>query len=373
MAGLIRLSKASITDAEHEAVGAALASGYLGMGAYVQRFERALQEYLGADHVVAVNTGTSALHLACTALGLRPGDEVLVPSLTYVACFQAIAATGARPVPCEVDPGTCSLDEADAEARVTPRTRAIMVVDYAGRPCDLRAVQELAQRKGLRVIEDAAHAFGSVREGRKVGSDSDIVCFSFDGIKNITCGEGGALVTTDAAIARYAMDARLLGVRKDTEARYQGARSWEFDVTHMGFRYHMSNLNAALGLAQLARFETELKPRRQALAHRYAALLGGTKGIAPLPLADPGIVPHIYPVKVPAAARDGLRAGLREQGIETGLHYYPNHLLSYFGTGAKLPLTEATFARLLTLPLHPELTDADVERVVAALRGGLPA
>lgn len=366
----IRLSKSVVGAGEKEALSRVIDNAYLGMGSNVREFEEALRGYFGAKHVVCVNSGTAALHLALMGAGIRPGDEVLVQSLTYVASFQAISAAGAVPVPCEILPETCTIDLKDAEKRLTARTRAIVPVHYASRVGDLESVYGFAAKNGLRVIEDAAHAFGTVYKGRKVGSFGDITCFSFDGIKNITSGEGGAILTSDDKVAQFAMDARLLGVQKDTEKRYAGARSWEFDVTHQGYRYHMSNLFAAIGLVQLERFKSEFMPRRQALAKRYHDALKVVKGLRLFPDEYSEIVPHIFPVRVPEGGREGLRARLLEENIECGVHYYPNHFLSYFGGGKTgLPSTELIYKELLTLPLHPELSDGDQDRVIDCVTG----
>ena len=219
-----------------------------------------------------------------------------------------------------------------------------------------------------RVIEDAAHAFGGTDQGRKIGSFGDLACFSFDGLKNITSGEGGAVVTADPGVIQAIQDARLLGVQRDTEKRYQGARSWEFDVQHQGYRYHLSNLFAAMGRVQLGRFEGEFKPRRVEVAQKYRRALAGT-GNLQLLAGDPGpIVPHIFPVRVLNGKRDGLRQFLQDRGIETGIHYKPNHLLSFYGGGREaLPVTERLYEELLTLPLHPGLGDAEIDYTIAAV------
>ena len=369
---MVRLSKASLGDSEKAAVLRVLDHGYLGMGADVKTFEGRLREYIQAEHVMCTSTGTAALHLAVLGAGVGPGDEVLVQSLTYVADFQAIRATGATPVACEIVPETCTIDLNDAAARLTARTKAVMPVHYASRPGNLDAVYAFAKAHGLRVIEDAAHAFGTVYRGRRIGSFGDIACFSFDGIKNITAGEGGAVVTGDARTAEIVKDARLLGVVRDTEQRYQGKRSWEFDVVGPGYRYHMSNLCAALGLAQLERLERDFKPARQKRARRYQAQLGSVGGLALFPDDYDDVVPHIYPIRVLSGRRDAVREHLLAREVEVGLHYYPNHLLSYFGArrGA-LPVTERIYAELLTLPLHADLTDDEQDRVVETLKEGL--
>ncbi|MCK9376407.1 MAG: DegT/DnrJ/EryC1/StrS family aminotransferase [Syntrophobacterales bacterium] len=366
----LRLSKSVVGQAEAEAVSRViLEDGYLGMGREVAAFEQELQDFLGCSdrQVICVNSGTAALHLAVQAV-TRPGDEVLVQSLTFVASFQAIAAAGALPVACEVDPETVTLDLADARRRLTPKTRAVMPVHYGSNPGDLDAIYEFANQQDLRVIEDAAHAFGCLHGGRKIGSFGDIVCFSFDGIKNITSGEGGAVVTKDPQVARRIRDARLLGVEKDTEKRYAGQRSWDFEVHHQGYRYHMSNVLAAIGRVQLRRFPGEFGPKRVALAGLYRQLLREAPGVCLLAADLREIVPHIQPVRVLAGRRDALREFLGSQGIETGIHYRPNHLLSFFGGGqVPLPVTEKLYGELLSLPLHPEVTEAEVRWICSRI------
>jgi dTDP-4-amino-4,6-dideoxygalactose transaminase len=364
MAGLIRLSKSSLGDAEKEAVVGVLNRDHLGMGADVQAFERALSEFFGRP-AVAVANGTAALQLAVQACGIGTGHDVLVPSLTYVASFQAISATGAKPVACDINPESCMVDWRDAERRVTSRTRAVMPVHYAGGMVDAEASATFAARHGLRVIEDAAHAFGSCDGGRRVGSCGDISCFSFDGIKNITAGEGGCVVTSDRAVIQAVENARLLGVERDIEQRYVGARSLEFDVSAQGWRYHMSNLMAAIGLVQLRRFP-ELARRRQDRARQYDSRLCGHPRVRPLTRDYETVVPHIYVVRIYGLRdRKGLRTRLLESGIQTGVHYQPNHWLTRFRDREALPLpvTEATYPELLTLPLHPGLEPADVDVV----------
>lgn len=341
---------------------------FLGMGAEVQQFEQVLSAFLGRTTVCVVN-GTAAVHLAVQACGIGAGHEVLVPSLTYVATFQAVSATGAKPVACDINEETFALDLNDAEKRLTPKTKAIMPVHYGGSVGDLDDVYVFAARHGLRVIEDAAHAFGTDYQGKKVGGFGDISCFSFDGIKNITSGEGGCIVASDSAVLGHVRDARLLGVERDTEQRYAGQRSWEFDVTSQGWRYHMSNIMAAIGLEQLKRFPEMATIRRQR-AQQYDSLLSGHSRIMSLKRDYKTVVPHIYPVRIKGLHdRKLLQAGLLERGIQTGIHYQPNHWLSLYRDSQALPLpvTDSIFPELLTLPLHPDLSEADVEYVCAQL------
>ena len=370
----MRLSRSIVGETEAAAAARViLEDGYLGMGAEVQRFEADVAAYLGVrpDQVIAVNTGTAALHLAVEAV-CAPGDEVLVPSLTFVAGFQAISAARCVPTACDVLEESGCIDLADAATRITERTRAIMPVHYASNPWRLDAVYAFAARHGLRVVEDAAHAFGCSSDGRKIGGFGDVVCFSFDGIKNITCGEGGCIVAFDPEAARICADARLLSVHGDTEKRFSGNRSWDFDVTRQGWRFHMSNIMAAIGRAQLARLEKEFAPARRGLAALYRERLDGVPGLT-LFRQDPrcDIVPHIFPVRVTGGRRDGVKAALAAAGIPTGIHYKPNHLLSFYAGGGPLPVTERLYAELATLPLHPGVGMGEAERICAVLREAL--
>lgn len=372
---LLRLSRSIVGEAEAAAVSRVITdNGYLGMGEEVRLFEEEIAAYLGVPpaEVMAVNTGTAALHLAMES-ALEPGSEVLIPSLTYVASFQAALGAACVPVPCDVNLADGLIDLTDAARRITPATRAIMPVHYAGNPAAIDAVYKFATRHKLRVIEDAAHAFGSTHAGRKVGSFGDLICFSFDGIKNITSGEGGAVVTADAAAAQRIRDARLLSVENDTEKRYSGTRSWDFDVKRRGFRYHMSNLMAAIGRVQLTRLEPEFIPARKRLVRIYHDRFKDAPGIALLQLDISTVVAHIYPVRVLNGRREALIAALQEKGIPTGMHYKPSHLLTLFGGGAvRLPNAEALAGELVTLPLHPGLSDDDVNYICDAALTALP-
>ena len=366
---MIRLSKSIVGLQEWEALRRVLIEdGYLGMGKEVQLFEKELQQFLRTDRqVICVNSGTAAIQLATMAVA-KPGDEVLVQSLTFVATFQAIVAAGAIPVACDVDPETITIDLKDAENRLSKKTKAIMPVHYASGVGDLNEIYDFARNNNLRVIEDAAHAFGTLYKGKLVGTFGDISCFSFDGIKNITSGEGGAVVTNDEKVIRFVKDARLLGVQRDTEKRYLGQRSWEFDVTHLGYRYHMSNLFGAIGRVQLQRFENEFRPRRVELAKIYRQALKDLPGVKLLQSDLGNVVPHIFPIRVLNGKRDNLRNWLLEKKIEVGIHYKPNHLLSYYGRKkGSLPITEKLYKELLTLPLHPDLSDEDVGYIIKSV------
>ena len=365
---LIRLSKSCLGDAEKQAVMKVLDHEYLGMGAEVHQFEQRLTEFFGRPAVCVANC-TAALHLALQACDVGHGDEVLLPSLTYISSFQAISATGAKPVACDVNQETCLLDLQDAASRITSRTKAVMPVHYTGGVGDLEALYKFAQCHNLRVIEDAAHAFGTFYMGKRIGAFGDVSCFSFDGIKNITSGEGGCIVTEDKLVLQRVRDARLLGVEKDTEKRYSGQRSWEFDATTQGWRYHMSNIMAAIGLEQLKRFP-EFATKRQLLAKHYDELLINIPNIAILKRDYNNIVPHIYIVRIIGLKnRKALQERLLSKNIQTGIHYQPNHWLTMYRSqsATSLPNTDAIFPEILTLPLHPEISKSDVDYVVQTL------
>ena len=379
---MIRLSRSIVGEAEAAAVHRIICEdGYLGMGAEVQRFEQDLASYLGVEpeSVVTVNSGTAALHLAVESLfGHNSGVEILVPSLTFVASFQAIGAAGAVPVACDVREDTGTIDLADAARKLTSRTRAIMPVHYASNPVDLDHVYAFARAHELRVVEDAAHAFGCLYKGKKIGSFGDVICFSFDGIKNITCGEGGCIVTADPAVASLARDGRLLSVEKDTEKRFSGQRSWDFDVKVQGWRYHMSNIMAAIGRVQLQRLDTDFAPKRCELARRYRQNLANVADIAFFAEEPEAfIVPHILPVRFLNGKRAKVLDVLDKFSIQSGQHYKPNHLLSLYGGGDNIhksglfPVSERLHEEILTLPLHPGLSLDDVDLVCGLVASAL--
>jgi dTDP-4-amino-4,6-dideoxygalactose transaminase len=363
----LRLSKSIIGQNEANAVTKVLLEdGYLGMGAEVGRFEAEIGTYLGVDqaHVVCVSTGTSALHLAVESV-VKPGEEVLVPSFTFLSSYQAISAASAMPVSCDIYEDSLTIDIEDAERKITNKTKAIMPVHYASNPASLDKVYKLANKYNLRVIEDAAHAFGCSFRSKKIGSFGDIVCFSFDGIKNITSGEGGAIITSDETVLNIVKDGRLLSIERDSEKRYKGQRSWDFDSTRQGYRYHMSNIFAAIGRVQLKRLDNEFAPKRKKLLNKYIELLSSNPDIM-LQVQDPeaDIVPHIFCIRILNEKRAGLKFALEDSNVPTGIHYKPNHLLTYYGAGSiKLPVTEKIYNEILTLPLHPEIEISDVEQI----------
>ena len=361
----IRLSKSSIGAEEKQAVMRILDREYLGMGLEVKSFEKEIAEYIGVDssNVICTNTGTSALHLALACLDIGPGDEVLVPSLTYVASYQAISATGATPVSCDVTADDLFIDVCDAEKRVTNATKAIMPVHYAGNSEGIPAVYALANKYNLAVIEDAAHSFGCRRDCDNVGFLGDIVCFSFDGIKNITSGEGGAVITGRKNIHKKLSDARLLGIEKDADKRFSGKRSWHFDVKRQGFRYHMSDIMAAIGRQQLKKIDMFGKKRRD-LAQEYVNAFRNVDSIELLPFDYENVIPHIFVIKIKGGLRDALRQYLSSCGIETGVHYQLNHVLTLYSSTYELPVSNSVIKEIISLPMHVDISKEDRERVI---------
>tara|TARA_Y100000589_G_scaffold118994_1_gene113229 strand:+ start:2588 stop:3718 length:1131 start_codon:yes stop_codon:yes gene_type:complete len=368
----IRLSKSVIGDLEIEAVKRIMEIGYLGMGPEVGLFEDELKRFIGGNcSVTCVNTGTSALILALQACEIGFGDQVLVPTLTYVATFQAISAIGATPVAVDINPIHGGIDVKDARKKITQNTKAILPVHYASNFGDYELIYNLAKEFNLRVIEDACHAFGCKLNGKRCGSFGDIVCFSFDGIKNITSGEGGAVVSKDISIIKKIQDARLLGVESDTQKRLSGNRSWNFDVSDQGWRFHMSEIMAAIGRVQLSRFE-EFAKARVKLAKSYQKAFKNIDGVTYFDFDYNNIVPHIFVLIIDYQKRDKVKSLLESKNIGVGIHYLPNHLLSFFkNSGGVLPNAETLYKKMLTLPLHPEISEKDQENIIKYVLEGL--
>jgi dTDP-4-amino-4,6-dideoxygalactose transaminase len=343
------------------------------MGPLSQRFEKGLEEFLelSGRRVVSTNSCTEALHIAGRLIGLGPGDEVICPSFTYVAGHQALSRTGADIVFCDVEEDTLCLDPDRVADLVTDRTRAILAVDYIGLPSRIDDLTALARRHGLRVIEDAAHAFGSTSDGRPVGSFGDITCFSFGPVKTITTLEGGAVVTPDPDDVQTLHELRHLGIDSDTDARYRSRRNWEFDVVRQGYRCHLGSVPSAIGLAQLD-MVGELIANRQDYCRRYDE---GLRDLAEhLRFFDTdwkNVAPYIYVLRLrDAARRPALIEHLKARGIATGIHYTGAHEFSFYAGSRRgpLPVTERATGQVLTLPLHPYMDDDTVERVVQGVR-----
>jgi dTDP-4-amino-4,6-dideoxygalactose transaminase len=367
----IPVFKPLLEQEELDASTEALELGWLGMGSYVERFERELEAFLGLEdrYVVAVSTGHAALHLGLLMAGIGPGDEVITPSFNNITDFQAILATGAEPVLCDIDDETLCIDLAKAEAVVSPRTKAIIATDYGLALCDHDALAAFGERHGIRVVHDAAHSFASRDRGRMIGSFSDIAMFSFDPVKTITTIDGGALVVRTEEERALLHELRLVGMGQSASLMYRNQRAWTYDVKRLGFRYHMANLHAAIGLAQLAKIDRISTTRRDAVRQLNEAF-------ADLPdvrttrvdLTD--ITPFLFYVRVPPERRDDLRTHLTERGVDTGIHWQPGHWFSLLEDARKgdLTVTERVGSEILSLPLHSSMEPASLDLVIDGVR-----
>jgi dTDP-4-amino-4,6-dideoxygalactose transaminase len=373
---LVPLSDIEVDDKLLGVVRETVASGWWSMGPRVEEFERAFREFSGARHAFAVASGTAALHLALVACECGPGDEVILPSLNFVAAANTIRHAGATPVFCDISgPGNLNLDPGDVGRRVTPATRAVVVLHYGGFPCDMRVIAEIAQQHGLVVIEDAAHAPGATLDGSLCGRLGRVGCFSFFSNKNLPIGEGGMVVTDDDEVAERIRLLRSHGMTTLTWDRHRGHAA-SYDVVACGFNYRMDELRAALGLVQLERLE-EGNAARARLAAAYRGLLDGEAGIE-LPFSEPDPTAtsahHLAVALLPEDVnRNHVRASLHGNRIQTSVHYPPIHHFSFYAGAApgSLPVTDAVAGRLLTLPLYPRMTEMQAEVVAEALRAAV--
>jgi dTDP-4-amino-4,6-dideoxygalactose transaminase len=347
-------------------------SGWWSMGPKVEEFEAAFAEFCGTRHALAVANGTAALHLALLAVGCGPGDEVVLPSLNFVAAANAIGHTGATPVFCDIGGlNYVNLDPADLDAAAGPRTKALLVLHYGGFPCDMEAVHEVAEKRGLIVIEDAAHAPGASWHGKPCGSLGRVGCFSFFSNKNLPVGEGGMIVTDDDDLAASLRLLRSHGMTTLTWERHRGHAA-SYDVVAQGFNYRLDELRAAIGLHQLRRLPEE-NARRREITQRYRERLDGVSGIS-MPFAEPDegstSAYHLAVALLPPGRRDEARAALADRRIQTSVHYPPIHLFSYYeelGSRRPLPQTEAVAERIVTLPLYGHMSDEQADLVIDAL------
>jgi UDP-4-amino-4-deoxy-L-arabinose-oxoglutarate aminotransferase len=357
--------------AEVEAFETALADPILTTGETVGRFERRFAETLGRRHAIAVQSCTGALHLSLVALGIGPGDEVITTPLTFIASSTAILQAGATPVFVDVEPDTGNIDVTRIEAAITPRTRALLPVHLYGQMCDMRALRRIADRHGLRIVEDAAHCVEGRRDGVGPAQLSDTACFSFYATKALTCGEGGAIVTDDDDLAARLRQLRMHGMTKAAADRArEGYTHW--DMTEFGWKYNLDNLHAAILIPQLARLDTNLA-RRRALADEYERALAGVPGIAlPRTLAGVEHARHLFTVWVKDGRRDELIAGLQTRGIGAMVNYRAIHLLTYFQERLghrqrSFPNAERIGDETISLPLYPRLLEPQVRTVARAI------
>jgi len=362
----------SLGPRERRSIQRVLRGLFLTTGPETAAFEQDFAAWLGVPATVGVSSCTEALFLSLKALGIGPGDEVITSPITFVSTANAIVRAGATCVFADVEEGTGLLDPAAVEAALTPRTRALLPVHLYGQMADMRAFRRLADRHGLRLIEDAAHCVEGVRDDARPGTLGDTACFSFYATKNLTCGEGGAIACRDPALAERLRRLRLHGIDRDAATRHgQAYRHW--DMLEMGYKANLNDLQAALLRPQLQRLPT-LWRRRNRLALRYDRLLRDVPGVR-IPPTHPGVVHarHLYTVQVPADRRDEVLAGLQTRGIGVAVNFRPVHLLTFWRQHLGLcegafPRAERLGASTVTLPLYPRLTHRQQDRVVEALR-----
>jgi len=376
---LIQVFKPSLGKEELDALAEIFETGWIGLGPKTAEFEQKFSEYVGAEHAIATNSATAALHLACMLLELVPGDEVLIPTMTFVSTAHAAVYCGAKPVFVDVDPETLCIDLEDMVRKITPRTRAVIPVHYGGHPCQMDEIWEIAERKNFAVIEDAAHACGSQYKGRNIGGleKSAVTCFSFHAVKNLATGDGGMITTNHSEYVNKLKRLRWVGIDKSTWERTEevlanmdlSIRSyanygWYYEVQDLGYKYHMNDISAVIGLVQLQKLEAANKRRKQ-IVQKYQSELSKLAWLqCPVEKEYSNSCHHNYVIKTPF--RDRLNLWMKEKGIATGVHYLPAHLQPYYQRlyNYHLPNAEKVWKQLLTLPLYPDLADEEVDYVI---------
>jgi len=371
----IPVFKPSLGSEELAAVKETFDLGWVGLGPKTAEFEKQFAAYVGAKHAIALNSATAALHLSLQ-LAEVTGKEVITTSMTFVSTNHAILYNGGIPVFVDIEADTLNIDTAKIESAITSKTRAIVCVHYGGHACNLDAIHVLAKKHNLIVIEDAAHADGSDYRGKKIGSLSDLTCFSFHAVKNLTTGEGGMITTNNDDWAEHLKKLRWLGISKSTFDRsIVGEKyDWYYDVEEVGWKCHMSDINAAIGIVQLRKLD-DMNNRRRNVRDRYNLELKEISWIElPVEKEYTRSASHNYVIKVDnEASRNGLIAHLRAQNIATGVHYIPNHLYEIYAPYRRsLPITEEVWRRIITLPLYPDMTDEEFVRVVEAIKNFKP-
>jgi len=365
-----------IDEADIQAVAEVLRSDWLTTGPKVHEFEQAFADLVRAKEAVAVSNGTSALHTAMYAVGIGPGDEVIVSPMTFASSANCIVFQGGTPVFTDVHPGTLLIDPAQVEAKITPRTKAIIAVDYSGQPCDYDALQAVANRHGLILVADACHALGGSYKGQPVGSLANLSCFSFHPVKHIATGEGGMITTDDPDLVQRMRVFRNHGITTDHRQRERQG-SWLYEMVDLGYNYRLTDLQCTLGISQLRKLPKWVK-RRQEIAQRYDEAFAEIPAVEPLGVRnDVSHAYHLYMIQLDLAQLQATRSkvfsALRAEGIGVNVHYIPVHLHPFyrerFGTGPGLcPVAEAAYERLITLPIFPQMSDDDGDDVMAAVR-----
>ncbi len=365
-----------IADEEIESVVQTLRSGWLTTGPQVERFQREFGAFIGAKHAIAVNSCTAALHLALEAVGVREGDEVIMPTMTFAATAEVVAYFKARPVFVDCEADTLNVDPAGLERAITSRTRAIIPVHFAGQPCDMDAIVDIARRHGLKVIEDAAHALPAAIHGRRVGTIGDITCFSFYATKTITTGEGGMITTDDDEYAERMRIMGLHGISKDAWRRYSAEGSWYYEVLSAGYKYNLTDIAASIGIEQLKKCCRFWEARKRIAARYDAGFMDLPEIVRPVCRPSVQHAWHLYVIQLELSrltvTRKEFIEALKRNNIGASVHFIPLHLHPYYRrmgyreTG--YPTATAAFERIVSLPIFPSMTDTDVDDVIATVR-----
>ncbi len=373
---MIPYGRQTVDEEDIQAVLEVLRSDWLTTGPKVPEFEEALARYVGTKYAVAVSSGTAALHCAMYALGIGPGHEVIVPTMTFAASANCIVYQGGTPVFADVAPDTLLIDPKDVERKITPQTRAIIAVDYTGQPCDYNALREIADRHHLALVADACHSLGATYQGRSVGSLADLSVFSFHPVKHITTGEGGMITTDNKEYSERMRIFRNHGITYDHRER-QSQQLWFYEMVDLGYNYRITDFQCALGLSQLRKLPAWLA-RRQEIARRYDEVFTEIKGVKPLAVeADVRHAYHLYVVRInqdeKGLGREEFYQTLRSHDIGVNVHYVPVHMHPFyqnrFGTGRGLcPVAESAYEQILSLPIYPAMTDKDIKIVISTIQ-----
>jgi len=365
----IPFHKTPVTEEEISAVISVMKSGWLTMGPTTIEFEKKFKEFIGSKEAVSVNSATAALHLALKAIGIKEGDEVIVPTNTFVATAEVVTYFNAVPVLCDIEETTHNIDVNKIEGLITDKTKAIIPVHFAGQPCDMDEIYEIAKQYNLKVVEDAAHALPSTYKGQKIGvlKGSDITCFSFYATKTLATGEGGMATTDNEKYAKHMRINRLHGISKDAWDRYTDKGSWYYEVVDNGNKYNTTDIASAIGLVQLKR-QYELLEKRENIAKKYNQAFENNEKIQPLRIKkDRTTSWHLYVIKVPN--RDYVINELKKRGVNCSVHFIPVHKHPYYKTKYNLkdenfPIANQVFEKSLSLPIYPDMHEKEVDYVI---------
>ena len=370
---IIPFHHADVGEEEAQAAADVIRSGWLTMGPKTIEFEKQFASFVGVKHAVGVSSCTAALHLALDAIGLKEGDEVLVPTTTFTASAEVVCYFNAKPVLVDVDAESLCIDPADAERRITEKTRAVIPVHYAGQPCDMAAIQKMADRHSLRVIEDAAHALPASYHGVRIGAISELTAFSFYATKTLTTGEGGMVTTDNDDLAKRMRMMRLHGIGRDAWKRYSAAGSWFYEVLDTGFKYNLTDIQSAIGIVQLGKCD-QMRDARVKIAHRYSEAFAPEQALQ-VPTVSDGCDSawHLYVLRLNLEelpiTRSEMIEKLKERGVGTSVHFIPLHMHPYYKNRygyreEDFPVASKQYQRYLSLPIFPGMTESQIDYVI---------